>query len=74
MNAEEERELRQKAVVAADAIASAVMWRIFKGFLIAIAFIVLLILGAMWQQDIMNHHHWTHHEDATGKWIPDKWQ
>jgi len=70
----DDRKLGHKAVVAVDAVATAIVWQLFRGFLIALAFIVLLILGAMWQQDIMSHHHWTHHEDATGKWIPDNWQ
>jgi hypothetical protein len=54
MNAEKERERRQKAVVAADAVVSAVVWGIFKGFFIATGIIILIIIASMWQADRMS--------------------
>ncbi len=72
MNTTEQKELEQKSVVAAGAVVSALVWAIIRGFLIALAVIILIIAAATWQSYHMNTRHWTHHEDATGKWIPDK--
>ena len=74
MNPKEQSELEQKAVVAAGAIASAMMWQLFRGFAIAVGVLILLGLGIAYEMNARAHMHWTHHEDATGKWIPDKWQ
>ncbi len=69
----DDAELRRKAVVSADAVISSVLKTLFRGFLIGIAIAVAIVILALWHANEMTHAHWTHHEDATGKWIPDKW-